>query len=573
MFRMFLRYFKPHMKLFVIDIICAVMVALIDLAFPLVSRYAMKNMLPNKEYRLFFILMISMIGFYVLRSVCQYVMTYWGHTFGTYVEADLRNDLFQHLQTLDFDFYDQNRTGQLMSRLTGDLFSMTELAHHGPEDLIISVLTIVGALIFMFRMQWKLAVIILILLPISVLVVMHNRKAMAATSVSNKKRLAEISADIESGISGVRTSKAFANEEVDYDRFDASNKAYSRSKSNYYKAMANFNSSQEFFMSITPVVVIMAGGVLIMKGQMNYVDLITFTLFANSFITPIRKLAQFAEVFTDGVAGLSRFYDLMQVKPDIVEKPDAKDLVVTDGTIDFDHVSFQYNSSRQILSDITLHVNSGEKLAIVGQSGGGKTTLCSLIPRFYDVTKGAIRIDGTDIRDVTKHSLRSSIGVVQQDVFIFADTIKENIRYGRPDASDAQIVAAAKMAEIYDDIMEMPDGFDTYVGERGVRLSGGQKQRISIARIFLKNPKILILDEATSALDTITEQKIQASFDKLAVGRTSLVIAHRLATVKDADRIVLIDEGKIAEMGTHQELLAKNGEYARLYNTQKLFEK
>ena len=573
MFRMFLRYFKPHMKLFVIDIICAVMVALIDLAFPLVSRYAMKNMLPNKEYRLFFILMISMIGFYVLRSVCQYVMTYWGHTFGTYVEADLRNDLFQHLQTLDFDFYDQNRTGQLMSRLTGDLFSMTELAHHGPEDLIISVLTIVGALIFMFRMQWKLAVIILILLPISVLVVMRNRKAMAATSVSNKKRLAEISADIESGISGVRTSKAFANEEVDYDRFDASNKAYSRSKSNYYKAMANFNSSQEFFMSITPVVVIMAGGVLIMKGEMNYVDLITFTLFANSFITPIRKLAQFAEVFTDGVAGLSRFYDLMQVKPDIVEKPDAKNLVVTDGTIDFDHVSFQYNSSRQILSDITLHVNSGEKLAIVGQSGGGKTTLCSLIPRFYDVTKGAIRIDGTDIRDVTKHSLRSSIGVVQQDVFIFADTIKENIRYGRPDASDAQIVAAAKMAEIYDDIMEMPDGFDTYVGERGVRLSGGQKQRISIARIFLKNPKILILDEATSALDTITEQKIQASFDKLAVGRTSLVIAHRLATVKDADRIVLIDEGKIAEMGTHQELLAKNGEYARLYNTQKLFEK
>lgn len=573
MFRMFLRYFKPHMKLFVIDIICAVMVALIDLAFPLVSRYAMKNMLPNKEYRLFFILMISMIGFYVLSSVCQYVMTYWGHTFGTYVEADLRNDLFQHLQTLDFDFYDQNRTGQLMSRLTGDLFSMTELAHHGPEDLIISVLTIVGALIFMFRMQWKLALIILILLPVSVAVVMRNRKAMAATSVSNKKRLAEISADIESGISGVRTSKAFANEEVDYDRFDASNKAYSRSKSNYYKAMANFNSSQEFFMSITPVVVIMAGGVLIMKGEMNYVDLITFTLFANSFINPIRKLAQFAEVFTDGVAGLSRFYDLMQVKPDIVEKPDAKDLVVTDGTIDFDHVSFQYNSSRQILSDITLHVNSGEKLAIVGQSGGGKTTLCSLIPRFYDVTSGAIRIDGTDIRDVTKHSLRSSIGVVQQDVFIFADTIKENIRYGRPDASDAQIVAAAKMAEIYDDIMEMPDGFDTYVGERGVRLSGGQKQRISIARIFLKNPKILILDEATSALDTITEQKIQASFDKLAVGRTSLVIAHRLATVKDADRIVLIDEGKIAEMGTHQELLAKNGEYARLYNTQKLFEK
>ena len=569
----FLSYFKNHKKLFAIDVSCAVGIAAIDLAFPLVTRSALYDMLPNQLYRTFFTVMAIVVCSYLVRSVLNFTVAYLGHTFGIRVEADIRQDLFRHMQELSFDFYDQNRTGKLMSRLTADLFELTELAHHGPEDLIISVLTIVGALIFMFRMQWKLAVIILILLPISVLVVMRNRKAMAATSVSNKKRLAEISADIESGISGVRTSKAFANEEVDYDRFDASNKAYSRSKSNYYKAMANFNSSQEFFMSITPVVVIMAGGVLIMKGEMNYVDLITFTLFANSFITPIRKLAQFAEVFTDGVAGLSRFYDLMQVKPDIVEKPDAKDLVVTDGTIDFDHVSFQYNSSRQILSDITLHVNSGEKLAIVGQSGGGKTTLCSLIPRFYDVTSGAIRIDGTDIRDVTKHSLRSSIGVVQQDVFIFADTIKENIRYGRPDASDAQIVAAAKMAEIYDDIMEMPDGFDTYVGERGVRLSGGQKQRISIARIFLKNPKILILDEATSALDTITEQKIQASFDKLAVGRTSLVIAHRLATVKDADRIVLIDEGKIAEMGTHQELLAKNGEYARLYNTQKLFEK
>lgn len=572
MFRMLLKYFKPHWKLFAIDILCAVAVAAIDLSFPLVSRYAMRNLLPAQKYRFFFVLMLAIVGCYVLRSLCQYVMTYWGHTFGVYVETDLRKDLFQHLQTLDFDFYDRNRTGQLMSRLTGDLFSMTELAHHGPEDLIISVLTIVGALFFMFWMQWKLALVILILLPVSIFVVMRNRKALTQTSVDNKKRLAEINSDIESGISGVRTSKAFANEAVDYARFARSNVAYRDSKSAYYKAMANFNSMQEFFMSITPVAVIAAGGVLIMQGEMNYIDLITFTLFANSFITPIRKLAQFAEVFTDGVAGLSRFRELMQIQPAIPEKEDAQDLTITDGRIDIDHVSFHYNEYHSVLNDVTLHIRSGESVAVVGQSGGGKTTLCSLIPRFYDVTEGSIRIDGTDIRDVTKHSLRAGIGMVQQDVFVFADTIRENIRYGRPDATDEEIEEAARRAEIYDDIREMPQGFDTYVGERGVRLSGGQKQRISIARIFLKNPRILILDEATSALDTITEQKIQKSFDELSKGRTSIIIAHRLATVHNADRIVLIDDGRIAEEGTHEELIARNGEYAKLYNTQKLFE-
>ena len=443
--------------------------------------------------------------------------------------------------------------------------------HHGPEDLIISILTICGALVCMFRIQWKLALVILILLPVSILVVMRNRRAMAQTSVDNKKRLAQINADIESGISGIRTSKAFANEKVDYERFARSNEAYQRSKSSYYKAMADFNSAQEFFMSITPVAVIAAGGYLIMRGEMNYIDLITFTLFAGSFITPIRKLSQFAEVFTDGMAGLTRFNDLMQVTPDITEKADAKNLAVSEGRIDIEHVSFRYDLGREVLDDITLHVKGGESVAIVGQSGGGKTTLCSLIPRFYEVESGSIRIDGTDIRDVTKDSLRRSIGIVQQDVFIFADTIRENIRYGRPDATDREIEEAARRAEILDDILAMPDGFDTYVGERGVRLSGGQKQRISIARIFLKNPKILILDEATSALDTITEQKIQKSFDALSEGRTSLIIAHRLATVQDADRIVLIDGGRIAEEGTHQQLLARGGEYAKLYNTQKLF--
>ncbi|MDY6324215.1 MAG: ABC transporter ATP-binding protein [Catonella sp.] len=571
MLKTFLSYFKPHMKLFVIDILCAIGVAAIDLAFPLVSRYAMRTLLPAKEFRFFFVIMLVTGILYVVRSIFQYVMTYWGHVFGVRVETDLRNDLFSHLETLDFDFYDRNRTGQLMSRLTGDLFSMTELAHHGPEDLIISVLTIAGAIFFMFRIEWKLAVILLVLLPVSALVVMSNRKALAETSVESKKKLAAISADIESGISGIRTSKAFANEEIDYARFDRANKEYCESKSIRYKAMADFNASQEFFMSITPVVVIAVGGYLIMKNEMNYVDLITFTLFASSFITPIRKLAQFAEVFTDGAAGFERFCELMSIEPSVKEKVNAPALSVTDGNIDIDHVSFQYNEYNSVLNDISLHVKAGESLAIVGHSGGGKTTLSSLIPRFYDVNSGSIRIDGQDIRDVTKKSIRKNIGIVQQDVFIFADTIKENIRYGRPSATDGEIEEAARRAEIYDDIMAMPEKFDTYVGERGVRLSGGQKQRISIARIFLKNPKILILDEATSALDTITEQKIQRSFDELSKGRTSLIIAHRLATVKDADRIILIDDGRIAEEGTHSELIAKNGRYAELYNTQKLF--
>ena len=566
MIKTLLKYFKPHRKLFILDMCCAIMASAVDLSFPLVSRYALNELLPNNLYRFFFQLMAIIAIFYVIRSICYFIMTYWGHTFGIRVEADIRRDLFEQFQVLDFDFYDKNRTGNLMSRLTGDLFEITELSHHGPEDLVISSLTILGSLVFMFIMEWRLALVISILIPIFVIVVMKNRREMTKTSVNVKKRLAEINAEVESRLSGVRTSKAFANEDVDMERFDLTNENFKGAKKNYYKAMGKFMASQEFFMCIMPVVVIAFGGYLIMKGHMNYIDLITFMLFVSTFVTPIRKLGAFAEVFVSGTAGLRRFMDIMALKPSITEKEGAPDLQVREGDIKLEDVKFSYNEAKEVLHGIDLEVHPGEKVGIVGHSGGGKTTLCHLIPRFYDVTGGSIKIDGQDIRDVTKHSLRKNIGIVQQDVFIFADTVLENIRYGRPDATYEEVVEAAKRAEIYDDIMDMPDGFDTYVGERGTKLSGGQKQRISIARIFLKNPKLLILDEATSALDTITEEYIQRSFDKLAEGRTTVIIAHRLTTVQDADRIIVVEGGLIKEQGTHEELLELGGEYAKLYN-------
>ena len=563
-------YFGPHKKIFALDMFCAIMVAAIDLAFPLVSRYAMYDLLPDKAFRFFFVLMAAVAVFFLLRSLFYYIMTYWGHTFGIRVEADIREALFNHLQTLDFEFYDKNRTGKIMSRLTGDLFEITELAHHGPEDLVISILTIIGSLTFMFMIEWRLALVVAVLIPIFLIIVMSRRRRMSIASANVKQKLASISSDIESSISGMKTSKAFANENVDRKRFDDSNDRYKGAKKEFYKAMGAFNASQEFFMCIIPLAVIAFGGWLIMKDQMNYIDLITFTLFVTTFVTPIRKMSNFAETFTNGTAGLKRFMEVMAMEPQVKEKEGARPLQVTEGHIKVEDVSFSYNEVSEVLEDIDLDIRPGETVAIVGHSGGGKTTLCQLIPRFYDVTEGAIYIDGTDIRDVTKTSIRENIGIVQQEVFIFADSVYENIRYGRPSATFEEVVEAAKKAEIYDDIMEMPDQFETYVGERGTQLSGGQKQRLSIARIFLKDPKILILDEATSALDTVTERRIQASFDELAKGRTTLVIAHRLSTVRDADRIVVIENGCIEEEGTHEELLAAEGRYAKLYNSQKI---
>ena len=570
--RIFLSYFKPHRRLFALDMTCAFLISLIDLAFPLVSRQAMYTWLPEKQFRVFFIVMAAVVVAYVLRSGLYFVVAYWGHTFGIRVEADIRRDLYHHMQELGFDFYDRNRTGQLMSRLTSDLFELTELAHHGPEDLFISVVTIFGALAVMFAVRWELALVLLVLLPVLLWTAMRRRRQMSDASRAAKQKTGTINAAIESGLSGVRTTKAFANEAEQQQRFDEANEVFKTAKRGFHKEMGRFNAVMEFFTGILPVVVIAVGGWLIMGERMDYVDLITFSLYVTAFVSPIRKLANFAEMFSNGFAGLHRFVELMRTEPTIQDAPDAVELTDVRGDVDVEDVTFAYGDKTDVLHHVTLHIPAGETVALVGPSGGGKSTLCQLLPRFYDVDSGSISIDGHDVRKLTQGSLRRSIGIVQQDVFLFADTIRENIRYGRPGASDEDVERAARQAEIYDDIMAMPDGFDTYVGERGALLSGGQKQRVSIARIFLKNPPILILDEATSALDSVTEAKIQGAFDRLAKGRTTLIIAHRLSTIRSASRILVIRDGRIAEEGSHQALLALNGEYARLYHTQNVGE-
>ena len=570
--RIFLSYFKPHRRLFALDMTCAFLIACIDLAFPLVSRAAMYSWLPQRQFRTFFIVMAVVVAAYLLRSGLYFVVAYWGHTFGIRVEADIRRDLYHHIQELGFDFYDRNRTGQLMSRLTSDLFELTELAHHGPEDLFISAVTILGALAVMFCLRWELALVLLLLLPVLLAVALRRRRQMSAASRAAKQKTGTINAAIESGLSGVRTTKAFANEEAQQRRFDEANEVFKTAKRGFHKEMGFFTAVMEFFTNILPVAVIAVGGWLIMRERMDYVDLITFSLYVTSFVSPIRKLANFAEMFSNGFAGLNRFAELMRTEPTIQDAPDAVELTEVQGAVDVDHVSFAYTDETEVLHDVSLSIPAGETVALVGPSGGGKSTLCQLLPRFYDVDEGSIRIDGLDVRQVTQSSLRRAIGIVQQDVFLFADTIRENIRYGRPDATDAEVEQAARQAEIYDDICAMPDGFDTYVGERGALLSGGQKQRVAIARVFLKSPPILILDEATSALDSVTEARIQGAFDRLAQGRTTLIIAHRLSTIRAAHRILVIQDGVIAEEGSHAELLARNGVYARLYRTQNLGE-
>ena len=562
-------FFRPHMGLFILDMTCAITASAIDLVFPYVSRLSMTELLPNRLFETFFIVMGIMFLAYVLKGVMYYLITVLGHRMGVYIEADMRHAVFNHMQSLSFSFFDRNRTGVLMSRITSDLFEITELSHHGPEDIVISALTIIGSMIVMFTIQWKLALVLAVTLPILIAFTLSRRVNMKRANIEVKRQTAEINASIESGISGIRTAKAFANEKTEDDKFTAANERYKNSKKTYYNAMGGFMSGMEFTTSVMQVLVISAGGVLIMRGELDYIDLMTFTLYVSTFVTPVRKLAQFSEVYMQGTAGFSRFLELMRTEPAIKDAPDAKELKDVKGAVEYRGVGFRYSEDKPwVLRGIDLKVAPGEKLAVVGPSGGGKTTLCQLLERFYDVTEGAVLVDGQDVRSVTQESLRRSIGIIQQDVFIFAGTIRDNIRYGRPDATDAEIIAAAVRAEIHQDIMAMPDGYDTFVGERGVMLSGGQKQRLSIARVFLKNPPILVMDEATSALDSVTEQRIQASLDALSVGRTSVIIAHRLSTIRGADRVAVVEDEHIAELGPPQELLARGGEFARLWKSQ-----
>lgn len=564
----FLSYYRPHLRLLILDMCCALGIALVDLSFPAVSREALNTLLPQGLFAAFFAVMAVLLAAYALRSVMYFVVTYWGHMMGVRIEADIRRDLFGHMQDLSFSFYDKNRTGQLMSRATSDLFEVTELAHHGPEDLFISAVTLIGAFCMMVRIQWRLALIVFAVVPIFVTFTIVQRKRMIRASVQVKQTMAGINGQLESSISGMRTAKAFANESQEDQKFQASNEQFKGAKRGYYHAMATYHAGMEFALPAMNVLTVAAGGFFIMQGYMDFVDLVTFTLYISTFLTPVRKLAAFVEQFLNGMAGFKRFVELMRVEPAVQDAPDAREMGAAKGDIHIDGVSFHYEDGPAVLDHVSIHIPRGETVAVVGPSGGGKSTLCQLIPRFYDVTQGRILVDGLDVRTVTQRSLRQNIGIVQQDVFLFAGTVLENIRYGRPDATEAEVVEAAKRAEIYDDIMSMPNGFQTYVGERGVMLSGGQKQRVSIARIFLKNPPILILDEATSALDSVTEARIQAAFDELAKGRTTLIIAHRLSTIRSAHRIIVVDGNHILEEGTHEELLAAGGEYAQLYNAQ-----
>ncbi|MBE5997970.1 MAG: ABC transporter ATP-binding protein [Lachnospiraceae bacterium] len=564
----FASYIKPHWHAFAVDMGLSVLIAAVDLVFPILSRWSMRELLPQSLYRTFFTVMAIIFTAYILRAAAQYIVTVVGHRMGTMVEADMRRDVFTHMQELSYSFFDHNRTGVLLSRVTNDLFEIVELAHHGPENILTCTLTIVGALGILLFVNWKLSLVLIVLLPACVIFGLRQRIAMQNANREVKKMTGEINAAIESGISGIRTSKAFANEEAEDEKFDAANEAFKKSRVGFYRAMGRFNAGVEATVGIMQVAVISIGGFLIMRGEMNYVDLITFTLYVSTFTAPVRKLMQFMELYTQGMAGFDRFLELMRTEPEIRDAEDAQVLENAEGRITFDDVSFAYGDGTQVLDHVSAEIAPGETFALVGSSGSGKTTMCHLIPRFYDVTGGRILVDGKDIRTLTQESLRKNIGLIQQDVFLFAGTVMENIRYGRPDATDEEVIQAAKRARIHEEILKMPENYRTYVGERGVVLSGGQKQRISIARVFLKNPPILILDEATSALDSVTEAEIQKSLDQLSKGKTCIVIAHRLSTVRNADRIAVVEDMHIAEQGTRAELLAKGGAYAQLERAQ-----
>ena len=566
--KIFFAYYKPHWHLFAADMTCAVFMAAIDVAFPMFSRYALNTLIPNHELKLFLTLVAVLLAGFCLHKGCNWFVAYWGHVFGNRVEQDMRRDVFDHLEKLPFSYFDTHRTGKIMSRATTDLFEITELAHHGPEDFTVAILNLIGAFIMMLHIRWELAIVVIIVLPIMITIGIISRRNLSKASVKVKETTAEVNAGLESSISGIRVTKGFNNEDFERERFAVYNKQYSAAKQMRFKYMAAFFTNIEFCNNLLSLTVLAIGGYFIMKGKMTLPDLVAANLFVAGFVAPIKKLNNFVEQFVTGMAGFNRFLEIMRTEPEPEDAPDAVEILSARGNISFKNVDFSYNADYPVLSGVNLDIRAGEKFALVGASGGGKSTICNLIPRFYEITGGEISLDGIDIKRIKKNSLRAQIGIVQQDVFLFAGTIRENIAYGKPNATDAEIEQAARRAEIHDDIMKMPNGYDSIVGERGIKLSGGQKQRVSIARCFLKNPPILILDEATSALDTATEIKIQHSFDELAKGRTTLVIAHRLSTIKNADKIAVVTDHGIAEQGTHEELMEKHGEYYKLRTVQ-----
>jgi ATP-binding cassette subfamily B protein len=569
-FKKFISYYRPYLGLFYSDMFFALLAAAISLVYPLIVRYITNELLTNyaisDAIHMIIKLSFLMIGLAILEMVSNFYIAYKGHMMGAKMEYDMRNDIFEHYQKLSFNFYDNQKTGQLMTRITNDLFDITELCHHGPEDIVISIIKFVGAFIILVNINLPLTLIVFAFIPIMFVFAYHMKNKMNSAFRRNRERIAEINTQIEDNLSGIRVVKSFANENREMDKFQDGNQRFVESKKNSYWQMATFHSGLGLFTSLINVAVIAGGGLLIVNDIIVLSDLLTFLLYINNIIEPVRKLINFTEQFQNGITGFDRFMEIMNIQPDIVDKKDAIALRDVKGNIEFKNVSFKYNETKtDVFSNINLKVDAGDYLALVGPSGVGKTTMCSLIPRFYEVTQGSITLDGVDIRDIKLRSLRKNIGIVQQDVYLFAGTVMDNIRYGKLEATDEEIIEAAKNANAHEFIMELPDGYNTYIGQRGVKLSGGQKQRISIARVFLKNPPILIFDEATSALDNESEKVVQESLEKLAKNRTTFVIAHRLSTIRNAKDIIVLTEEGIKERGNHTELLSQNGIYAGLY--------
>ncbi len=568
MIRHFAKYYKNHLPLFYLDFICAFLMAGLDLIFPTIVRKTIDEILPSKNLRLLIWTGVGMLVLYILRAVLQYIVDYWGHVLGVRIEYDMRQDLFNHINKLSFSYFDNTKTGHIMSRIVNDLNEISELAHHGPEDLFVITVTLLGSFIILLVSYWPLALIIFSIVPVMLVFAVSKNKKMQSVFRETRLKIADINAQVEDSISGIRVVKSFTNEWYEEKKFEKGNMNFKKSREDTYKVMGEFYSGINFFSNLINVVVIIFGGIFIYYGRITSGMLVGFLLYVTMFLEPIKKFTTLIENYQKGMSGFARFIETLEIEPDIKDDPKAVNIEQVDGEIIFDDVTFSYNNKENVLENINLSIKSGEAIAFVGPSGGGKTTLCSLIPRFYEVDKGSVRVGGMDIKMITQRSLRKNIGIVQQDIFLFSGTIKENIAYGNIGASDEEIIEAAKKANAHEFIIALENGYDTYIGERGSRLSGGQKQRISIARVFLKNPPILILDEATSALDSETEEMIQKSLFDLSKDRTTLIIAHRLVTIRNADRIVVLTDEGIAEIGTHKELLDNNGIYTRLYRAQ-----